>query len=113
MGDQRGPGHRIGALPNDGRRRQINENRPEQRQRNADASENEVFPRRFQRLVRPIDTYHQHRRQRRQFDRHPHQADIAGEQRQVHCEHKRLVHRVIEAQIPGRQARPVSSSWAM
>ena len=50
-----------------------------------------------------VDADHQHGGQRRQFDRHPHQADVVGQQRQVHGEHQRLIHRVIEAQIARRQ----------
>ena len=43
-------------------------------------------------------------RQRGEFDRHPHQADVVGDQRQVHAEQHELVHRVVEAQIARRQA---------
>ena len=42
-------------------------------------------------------------RERRQFDRDPHQADIVGRQRQVHAEHHQLEHHVVEAQIAGRE----------
>ena len=50
-----------------------------------------------------VDADHQHGGQRRQLDRHPHQADIVGDQRQVHGEHQHLIHGVIEAQIGRRQ----------
>jgi hypothetical protein len=32
--------------------------------------------------VRPVDADHQHRGERRELDRHPHQADIVGDQRE-------------------------------
>ena len=57
----------------------------------------------FERLVRAVDADHEHGGQRRELDRHPHQADIVGEERQVHREHQHLVHRVIEAHERRRQ----------
>ena len=89
----------------------IDEDRAEQRERDADAAEDEIFPRRLERLVGAVDADHQHGGERRQLDRHPHQADIVGEQREIHGEHQHLIHRVIEAQ-EGGVSRPVSSSCA-
>ena len=66
-------------------RREVNQDRAEQRERDADAAENEIFPGGFQRLVRAINADHQHGRQRCEFDRHPHQADIVGDEREVHA----------------------------
>ena len=51
-----------------------------------------------------IDADHDNGRQGRQLDRHPHQADIVGNQREIHAEHHHLIHRVIETQIVRRQA---------
>ena len=46
-----------------------------------------------------VDAHHHHRRQSGQFDRHPHQADIVGYQRQVHAEHHHLISGMIELQV--------------
>src|SRR4029077_6078454 len=102
--DQHGPDHRVEALADDRPRRHVDEDGAEQRERDADAAEDEVFPRRLQRLVGAVDADHQHRRQRRELDRDPHQADVVGDERKVHREHQGLIHRVIEAQIGPRQA---------
>ena len=99
VGNQRRPCHGVDALTDSGSCRQIDEDGAEQSQRDADAAENEILPRRFQGLRGAVDPDHEHGGQRRQFDRHPHQADVVGQERQVHGEHQRLVHRVIEAQI--------------
>ena len=101
---QNTPRHRLQALAQDRARSEIDEDRPEERERNANAAENEILPRRLQRLVRPIDADHQDGGQRRQLDRDPHQAHVVREQRQVHREHERLIHGVIEAQVDTRQA---------
>ena len=84
-------------------RRHVDEDGAEQRQRDADAAENEIFPRRLDRLGRAVDADHRHRGQRRHLDRHPHQADVVGDQREIHREQQRLIHRVIEAQMGRRQ----------
>src|SRR6185437_12749616 len=46
---------------------------------------------------------HQHRRQRREFHRDPHQADIVRHEGEVHAEHHRLKHGVVETQVNWRQ----------
>ena len=84
-------------------RRHVDQDGAEQGERDADAAENEVFPRRLQRLVRAVDADHQHGRQRGELDGHPHQADVVGEQPEVHGEHQHLVHGVVEAQIARRE----------
>ena len=78
------PFHGVEALADDRPRRHVDENGAEQSERDADAAENEIFPRRFERLVGAVDADHEDRGQRRQFDRHPHQADIVGDERQIH-----------------------------
>ena len=102
--DQHGPHHGVEPFADHRARRHVDKDGAEQRQRDADAAEDEVFPCRFQRLVRAVDADHEHGGQRREFDRDPHQADIVGDQREVHREHQHLIHRVIEAQIGRRQA---------
>jgi hypothetical protein len=67
------------------------------------AAEDEIFPRRLDRLVSAIDAHHQHRCERRKLDRHPHQPYVVGDQREIHREQEELIHRVIEAQMRGRQ----------
>ena len=103
-GDQNGPDHGVEALADHRARGEINQDGAEQRERDADAAEDEVFPGGLDRLVRAIDADHHHCGERREFDRDPHQADIVGEQRQVHAEQHELEHRVVEAQVVGRQA---------
>ena len=102
--DQDGPDHGVDTFADDRPRRHVNQNGAEQRERDADAAENEIFPGRFQRLVRAVDADHENGGERRHFDRHPHQADIVGDQRQVHGEHQHLIHGVIKAHERRRQA---------
>ena len=54
-------------------------------------------------FVRAVDADHQHRRQGRELDRHPHQADVVGDHGEVHRKQEELIHRVIEAQMGRRQ----------
>ena len=89
--------------PIDRPRRHVDEDGAEQRQRDADAAEDEIFPGRLQRLMGAVDADHQHGGQRRELDRDPHQADIVGDQREVHGEHQHLIHGVIEAHVGRRQ----------
>ena len=105
--DQDGPDHGIRPLADHRPRRHVDQNGAEQRERDADAAENEIFPGRLQRLMGAVDTDHQHRGERRDFDGDPHQADIVGKQREVHREHQRLVHRVIETHEGRRQPADV------
>ena len=101
--DQDGPHHGVEAFADHRPCRHINEDGAEQSERDADAAENEIFPCRFERFVGAIDADHQHRGQRRHLDRHPHQADIVGDERQIHREHQHLIHGVIEAHERRRQ----------
>ena len=96
--DQHGPHHGVEALADHRPRRHVDQDGAEQRERDADAAEDEVLPRRLERLVGAVDADHQHGGERRELDRHPHHADIVGDEREVHREHQHLVHRVIEAQ---------------
>ena len=75
----------------------------------ADAAEDEVFPRRLERLGGAIEADHHHRGQGGEFDRDPHQANVVGKQRQVHTEQHELEHCVVETDVPV-VSRPVSSS---
>src|ERR1051326_8452125 len=61
------------------------------------------FPRRLQRFMRAVESYHENGGERRQFDRHPHQPDVVGDQRQIHPEHHELEHRVVETEIHRRE----------
>src|SRR5262249_43327410 len=36
-------------------------------------------------------------------DCHPHHTDVVGKEREIHCEHQQLIHRVVEAQEPRRK----------
>ncbi len=103
MLDQNRPDHAVLAFADHRPRRHIDQDGAEQRQRNPDAAQDEIFPRRFQRGMGAIDADHQHRGQRGDFHRHPHQADIVRHERQIHAEHHGLVHGVVEAQVDWRQ----------
>ena len=103
MLDQNRPDHAVLAFADHRPRRHIDQDGAEQRQRNPDAAEDEIFPRRFQRGMGAIDADHQHRGQRCDLHRHPHQADIVRHERQVHAEHHGLIHGVIEPQVDRRQ----------
>ena len=50
--DQHRPDHAVQALADDRSRGHVDQDGAEQRQRDADAAENEIFPRGFERLVR-------------------------------------------------------------
>ncbi len=100
---QRRPHHRVDAFADDRLRGGIDEDGAEERQRDADRAEDEIFPRRFERRMRAIDADHHDGRKRRDLDRNPHQADIVGDEREVHREHQRLVHGVVETQMRRRQ----------
>src|SRR5512143_2554814 len=102
--DQHGPHHGIEPFADHRPCRHIDQNGAEQRQCDADAAEDEIFPRRFQRLVGAVDANHQHCGEGRHFDRDPHQADIVGDERQIHGEHQHLIHGVIKAHESRRQA---------
>ena len=86
-----------------GSRRHVDEDGAEQSERDADAAENEIFPRRLERLMRAVDADHHHRGERGKLDRHPHHADIVGHEGQIEREHQHLIHGVIEAQEGGRE----------
>ena len=64
--DQHRPDHGVEAFADHRPRRHVDENGAEQSERDADAAENEIFPRRFERLMGAVDADHQHRGQRRQ-----------------------------------------------
>ena len=99
MLDQQRPDHAVLAFADHRTRRHVDQDGAEQRERDADAAEDEIFPRRFQRCVGAIDADHQHRGQRGDFHRDPHQADIVRHESEVHAEHHDLVHGVVETQI--------------
>ncbi len=103
FGHQHGPHHGVQTFADHRTRRHVDQDGAEQRQRDADAAENEIFPGRFQRLVCAINADHQNGGERRDLDRHPHQADIVGDQRQAQGEHQCLIHGVIEAHESRRQ----------
>jgi hypothetical protein len=101
------PGHRRQALADHLLGNQINQNRTEERQRNADAAEDEILPGRLHGFRRAIDADHHHRRESGHLDPDPQQPDIVGDQRDVHRAHHGLIERVIEAQVEGRQPADV------
>ena len=89
-----GAGHLLGG--------HVQQHRAEQRLRDADAAEDEVFPRRFQARRGAVDADQQHGGQGRRLHRHPQDAHVVGHERQQHREAEQLVHAVVQAQ-PGRR----------
>ena len=71
-------------------RRRVGEHRSEQRQRQAEAAEHDVFPRGFERGLAIVQRHQQHGRQGGGFQCEPHHAQVV---RQHHHEHARGKHR--------------------
>ena len=82
---------------------EVEQDRAEQRLRDADAAEDEVLPRRLEAGRRAVERDQQHGRERRRLHRHPQDAHVVGEQREQHREDEQLVHAVVEAQPRRRQ----------
>ena len=95
---QMGPQQGVTARPEHFLGGEIEKDRPEQRLRNPDAAQNEVFPCGFQARRRAIEAHEQHGRERRGFHRHPQNAHVVGEQREQHGKGEHLVHAVVEPQ---------------
>ena len=80
----------------DGRR--VKEHRAQQRQRQAEAAENDVFPGGFERGLAVVERDQQHGGQRGRFHRKPHHAQIVGQHDQKHSrreqrrQHEKLAH---------------------
>src|SRR5205807_3875384 len=70
----------------------------EERERDANAAEDEIFPRRLDRRGGAVDADHHHGREGRHLDADPEHADVVGDQRQVHGAHHRLIERMVEPQ---------------
>jgi hypothetical protein len=101
--DQERPSHGVETFADDRLGGHVDQNGPEQSKGDADAAEDEIFPRRLERFGGAIEADHEHGGQRRQFDRDPHQADIVGDEGEVHAEHHDLIHGMIETQVRRRQ----------
>ena len=95
---QKAPGHRRHALAQSWLTREIDQDGAEEGKRYAHARQDEVFPRRLDRLRRAIEPNHHHRDQGRQLQAHPHQTDIVGDESEVHRTHHRLEHGMVESQ---------------
>jgi hypothetical protein len=89
-------------------RRHVQQHGAEQGLRDADAAEDEVFPRRFEARRGPVDADQQHGGQRRRFHGHPQDAQVVGGQRQQHGEAEQLIHAVVEAHAPRRHLAVVA-----
>ena len=101
---QNAPDHGVEPLADHRTGRHVDEDRAKQGERYTDAAENEIFPRRFERLVGAVDSDYHHGGQRRQLDCHPHQSDVVCDQRQIHRKHQHLIHCMIEAHERRRQS---------
>ena len=82
--------------------REVQQDRAEQRLRDADAAEDEVFPARLEARGRAVERDEQHGRERGRFHRDPHQAHVVGRERDQHGRHEQLIHAVIQAQLLAR-----------
>ena len=80
--DQLKLGRRRGLLVHGGR---VGEDRAEQRQRQAQAAQDDVFPRRFERGAAVVQRHQQHGRKRGGFQREPHHAQVVGQHHQEHA----------------------------
>ena len=76
---QQAPGHRRHALAQRRLAGEVDQDGAEEGERYADAGQDEVFPRRLDRLRRAIEPDHDHGDQRRQLQPDPHHADIVGD----------------------------------
>ncbi len=92
------PQQRRAALAQHALGGEIQQDGAEQRQRDAHAAQDEIFPRRFQTGRRAIQADQQHGGQRRRFHRHPDDAHVVGGERHQHGEGEQLVHAVIQMQ---------------
>ena len=101
--NQRRPHHGVGSLADHRSRRHVDENRSEQGESDPDTAKNEIFPRRFERLMGAIDADHEHGGERGKLDRHPHQTDVICGEPEVHRKHQGLIHGVVKAQMIGRE----------
>ena len=97
------PGHRSSAFAENALPREINDDRAEKCERNADDAQDKILPGRLERGRGPVDPDHDDGHQRREFQTHPHQADIVGEKREVHPAHHGLEHGVVIPDEAGRQ----------
>ena len=88
--------------------RHVQQDRAEQRLRDADAAEDEVLPGRLEAGRRAVDADQQHRGERRRLHRHPQDAHVVGRQRQQHREAEQLVHAVVQAQARRRHLAVVA-----
>ncbi len=75
---------------------EVGQHGPEERQRDAHAAEDEVFPSGLDRFGCAVERDQQDSRQGRALDRDPEHAQIVGGERQQHGEHEGLVHAVID-----------------
>ena len=98
------PSHRRHPLAQAFLRREVDEDRTKEREGDPDRAQDEVFPCGFERRIGAVDADHHHGRERRELDRHPHESDVVGDQREIHREHQELVHGVIKAQIARLQS---------
>ena len=93
--DQLKLGGTVDVLVDAGR---IGEDRAEQRQRQAQAAQDDVFPGRFEGGVAVVQRHQQHRGQRGGLQREPHHAQVVGQHHQEHAggeqrrEHEELLH---------------------
>ena len=102
-----GPQQRATAGAQELLGRKVEQDGAEERLRDADAAENEIFPGGFEARWRAIERYQQHGGERRRFQRDPQDAHVVGDERQQHREIEHLVHAVVEPQPRRRQAAMV------
>jgi hypothetical protein len=76
--------------------REVQQDSPEQRLRDTDAAQDEIFPRCFEARGCPVERHEQHGRERRRLERNPQNPKVVGQKRQQHREVEELVHRMVE-----------------
>ena len=93
-----GPQQRRALAAADLLGRHVEQHGAEQRLRDADAAQDEVFPRRLEACGGAIERHEEHRREGGAFERDPEDAHIVGQKREQHREAEQLVHAVVQAQ---------------
>ncbi len=96
-------------------RRRVGHYRSEQRQRQSQAAEDDIFPRRFERGLAVVQRHQQHGRQRGGLQREPHHTQVVRQHHQEHAggkyrrEHEELLDAARRHHLGGEVAAKIAS----
>src|SRR3989344_9562531 len=99
--NQRRPSQNIGRVRPALQGRVVRQNRAQKRDANAECANNEILPRRFKRFLIVVKIDQKRRRERRPFNRDPHQSKIVGKQSQKHGKDEKMHESVIALYLLG------------